>query len=119
MRTERSAERDLDQKDRLDALRDRLAASEDKQDRLYSRLLDARERITRLLERSRLLEECLSEAKEHNAALMEENRLLRHRLSEAPERIRLTERSRLLLGAGAAPVRREPPGGSRQALAHP
>jgi hypothetical protein len=101
MRTERSAERELVWQDRLDILRDRLYASEEKQGRLYGRLLDTRERIARLEEHGRRLDECLSEAREHNAGLMEENRLLRQHLAQAPEVIALpAEKHEVLLERG-------------------
>ena len=85
MRAEGSPEGELVHQDRLDALWDRLDASEEKHGRLYAQLRDARERAARLEEEGRRLDECLSEAREHNAVLMEENRLLRQRASEAPE----------------------------------
>ena len=119
MRTEPAAERDPGREDRLDAFRDRLEASHEKQGRLYARLLDARDRIARLEGESRQLHECLSEAREHNAALMEENRLLRQQPAGAAPRPRVTERSRLLLGIGVAAARREAAGEHREPVARP
>jgi|SRR5918996_1842637 chromosome segregation ATPase len=72
---------------RLEALRDRLDVSEEKQVRLYGRLLEARERIVRLEEDNALLRDALSEACEHSASLMAEVRLLRMRLASARMRL--------------------------------
>ena len=58
----------------VQALRDRLDASERKLGRLYARLQDAREQVARLKED---LEDCLSEGRERMVRLTKEKPLLR------------------------------------------